>query len=180
MKKITSIALASIATIGSSLANAQSSDLTGFYAELGILQAYYKDSVANVNNTMGSATLGYSINQYASFEILGAGALNEASFYYGTTKINAKTSSAYGGYAKGTLPIDDKFGVFVKIGATNGTVTASSAYGSGWSSGTSFSYGGGIQINFNKNVYGIAQYMSYYGKNSVTIVAPSIGIGYKF
>lgn len=180
MKKITSLALASIATIGSSLANAQSSDLTGVYTELGIVQAYYKVPTANFNNTMGSLTLGYSINQYASFEIMGAGALNEANFNYGSTNINAKTSSAFGAYAKGTLPLDDKFGVFVKIGATNGTVTASSAYGSAWSSGTSFSYGGGIQLNFTKNVYGIAQYMSYYGMNSVTIVAPSIGIGYKF
>lgn len=175
--------MASLATIGSSLANAQNAqnaDLSGVYAELGIVQAYYKEPTANFNNTMGSLALGYSINKYASFEIMGAGALNDASFNIGSTRINAKTSSAFGAYAKGTLPLDDKFGLFVKIGATNGTVTASTAYGSAWTSGTSFSYGGGVQVNFNKNVYGIVQYMSYYDKNSVTLVAPSIGIGYKF
>jgi hypothetical protein len=180
MKKVALGLIVGGALFGANTSFAQQSNLTGFYAELGLIQAYYKEPTANFNNSMGAATLGYSINKYASVEIMGAGSLNEANFNYRGTNINAKTSSAFGGYVKGTLPIEDKFGVFVKAGATNGTVTASSAYGSAWSSGTSFSYGGGVEFNFTKNVYGIAQYMSYYDRNSISINGPSIGVGYKF
>jgi opacity protein-like surface antigen len=70
--------------------------------------------------------------------------------------------------------------LFVRAGVTSATVTASSRYGYGWSSGSDFSYGGGAQFNFTKNVYGQVDYMSYYNKNNVTAVAPSISVGYKF
>jgi opacity protein-like surface antigen len=180
MNKIYIAAASIVGLLSAANCNAQSSNLTGFYGELGLVQAYYKEPTANFNNTMASATVGYSINKYVGVEVMGAGAIADANFSYRGTNISAKTSSAFGGYVKGSLPLNDMFEVFAKVGATNGTVTASSAYGSAWSSGTSFSYGAGAQANFTKNVYGIAQYMSYYDRNSISISGPAIGVGYKF
>jgi opacity protein-like surface antigen len=111
---------------------------------------------------------------------MGAGSVSDANLTYRNTNITAKTSSAFGAYVKGSLPVSESFSFFVKLGGTNGTVSASSAYGSAWSSGTSFSYGAGAQVNFTPNVYGIIQYMSYYDKSSVSIGGPSVGVGYKF
>ncbi len=96
----------------------------------------------------------YNINKYVAAEVMAAGAINSANFYIGGTSINAKVSSAYGGYGKFSLPVDDAFSLFVRVGVTSATVDASSRYGSMWSSGSDFSYGGGIQFNFTKDVYG--------------------------
>jgi len=159
---------------------AQAQEKTGFYTELGFLQAHYSEPGANFNNTMAALTLGYSINKNIAVEVMGATSTGDASFNYGGTQIKAKTSGATGLYLKASLPIDNSFEVFAKAGVTNGKVEASSAYGSAWTSGSSFSYGAGIQYNFTKDIYATAQYMSYYDKEGVTLNGPAVSVGYKF
>jgi hypothetical protein len=178
-KNLLVAALLSVAATGV-MAQAQANKETGFYAELGLAQAYYKESNANFNNAMGLIKAGYNINKYIAAEVMAAGNLNSANFNYGSTNINAKVSSAYGGYAKLSLPINDDFSFFVRAGVTSATVMASSRYASAWSSGSDFSYGGGAQFNFTKDLYGQVDYMSYYNKSNVSVQAPSISVGYKF
>ena len=178
-KNLLAAALLTIATTGV-MAQAQTNKETGFYAELGLAQAYYKEPTANFNNALGVLKAGYNINKYIAAEVMGAGNLNSANFYYGGTNINAKVSSAYGGYAKLSLPVNNDFSFFVRAGVTSATVMASSRYASAWSSGSDFSYGGGAQFNFTKDLYGQVDYMSYYNKNSISVQAPSISVGYKF
>lgn len=178
-KKLLVAALLTVAGT-SAMAQAQANKESGFYAEFGLAQAYYKEPAANFNNTLGVLKAGYSINKYVAAEVMAAGALNSANFNIGSTNVNAKVSSAYGAYGKFSLPIEDKFSLFVRLGVTSATVDASSRYGSAWSSGSDFSYGAGAQFNFTKDVYGQVDYMSYYNKNNITVQAPSISIGYKF
>jgi opacity protein-like surface antigen len=178
-KNLLAAVLLSVAATGA-MAQAQANKETGFYAELGLAQAYYKEGNANFNNAMGEIKAGYNINKYIAAEVMAAGNLNSANFNYGSTNINAKVSSAYGGYAKLSLPVNDDFSLFVRAGVTSATVTASSRYASAWSTGSDFSYGAGAQFNFTKDVYGQVDYMSYYNKNNITVQAPSISVGYKF
>ena len=180
MKKISTLALMSLLGSFFAVAQAQTTRETGFYTELGAAQAYYRESAGNFNNTMGVFKAGYDINKYVAAEVMAAGNLNSANFYVGSTYVNAKISSAYGGYGKFQLPVNEQFSFFVRLGVTSSTATYSTRWGSGWASGTDFSYGGGAQFNFTKNVYGQVDYMSYYNKNNVTAVAPSISVGYKF
>jgi hypothetical protein len=178
------ILVAAIFSVATSGAFAQANKETGFYAQLGLAQAYYKESSGNFNNSMGALMAGYNINKYIAAEVMAAGNLNSANFQSGNVIYNAKVSSAYGGYAKFSLPVNDDFSLFARIGATNATLQATGTNGtrsaSAWSSGTDYSYGAGAQFNFTKDVYGQVDYMSYYNKSSVTVTAPSISVGYKF
>jgi hypothetical protein len=180
MKFLTKIIVMFAITSSCALAQTQSAKETGFYAELGLAQAYYTEPGANFNNSMAVGKLGYSINKYVAAEVMSAFSLNSANFYYGTTYINAKVSSAYGGYGKFSLPINEDASLFLRVGVTNVTVNASSRYGRAHSSGTDLSYGGGFQVKFAKDYYAQADYMSYYDNNGITVTAPSISVGFKF
>ncbi|NDE11543.1 MAG: hypothetical protein EBZ95_13440, partial [Chitinophagia bacterium] len=82
------------------------------------------------------------------------------------------------------IDLNDIFAIYAKAGATNGTVSASASFGgnfaSAFASGTSPSFGAGVQANISKETYASLEYMSYYNRNSVTIAGPSINVGYKF
>jgi hypothetical protein len=180
MKFVTRIIVAFAITSSCALAQTQSAKETGFYAELGLAQAYYTEPSVNFNHSMAVGKIGYNINKYVAAEVMSAFNLNSANFYYGTTYINAKVSSAYGGYGKFSLPVNENASFFLRVGVTNATVNASSRYGRAYSSGSDFSYGGGFQVNFAKDYYAQADYMSYYDKNGITVSAPSVSIGFKF
>ena len=153
---------------------------SGFYAEVGYMQAYYSESVASFNNGMAALKAGYNIDKNYAIEGLIAGNTGSASFNIGTTAVTAQVQNAYGLYGKGTVELTEAVGLYAKAGFTNGTVSASSRFGSGYSSGTSLSYGAGIQASFNKDVYATLDYMSYYNKDGISITGPSISLGYKF
>lgn len=182
-KKLVVAALLSLATTVS-MAQAQTKKDDGFYAELGYAQAYYTEPGANFNHAMGVLKGGYNINKYIAAEVMVAGNLNDAVFYSGSTRIVASVSNAYGAYGKFSLPVNEDFSLFARVGVTNARVDATATNGSrsasAWSSGSDFSYGGGAQFNFTKNIYGQVDYMSYYDKNGITVSAPSISVGYKF
>ncbi len=162
------------------MAQESASKETGYYAELGLGQAYFKQGDTNFNNTMAEIKVGYSFSKYIAAEVLLGNNLNSSDINYNGTNVNAKISSAYGGYGKFSLPVNDGFSLFVRLGVTDARLNASSNLGSDWSSGFDFSYGGGAQFNFTKEIYGQIDYMSYYNKNNVSVAGPSISLGYKF
>ena len=182
-KKLVVAALLSLAT-SVAMAQAQTKKEDGFYAELGFAQAYYTEPAANFNNAMGVLKGGYNINKYIAAEVMVAGNLNDAVFYSGSTRFGASVTSAYGAYGKFSLPVNEDFSLFARVGVTNARIDVSATNGtrsaSAWASGSDLSYGGGAQFNFTKNIYGQVDYMSYYDKSGVTVSAPSISIGYKF
>jgi hypothetical protein len=177
-KKLLVVSLLSLAS-ASIMAQSNSKE-TGPYVELGLIQAYYKDDVVNFNNGMASFKAGYNFTKNFALEGMIAGNINSANFYYRSTNITAQVQNAYGIYGKGTIELNDTVSLYAKVGATNGTLSASSAFGSAWTSGTSPAYGAGIQANINKDVYVSLDYMSYYNRDGVSIAGPSINVGYKF
>jgi outer membrane immunogenic protein len=179
-KKLLVAALLAVAGT-SAIAQVQANKETGFYAELGLAQAYYTEPSVNFNHSMGVGKVGYNLNKNTAFEIMAAGNLNSVNFYYGSTFIaNVKIDSAYGAYGKFSLPVNDDVSLFVRVGATNASISASTRYGRYFTSGSSLSYGAGAQFNFTKAIYGQVDYMSYYNRNDISVTAPSISVGYKF
>ena len=179
MKRKLFVAAILTAAATGSMAQASTNKETGFYGEIGLAQAYYTEPLANFNHPLGMLKAGYNINKNVAVEIMAAGALTSSNFYVGSTYVDAKVSSAYGAYGKLSLPVEDKFSLFVRLGITNATLSVSTNYGSAWASGSDYSYGAGAQFNFTKDIYGQVDYMSYYNKNSIAVRAPSISIGYK-
>jgi hypothetical protein len=182
MKKILLVSLLSSAVTG---VMAQSDNKeSGFYVEAGLIQAYYKEPSLNFNNAMGSLKGGYNIDKNFAIEGMYAGNLNSSSGYVGAVYVTAQVQNAYGIYGKAKIDLNDIFAIYAKAGATNGTVSASASFGgnfaSAFASGTSPSFGAGVQANISKETYASLEYMSYYNRNSVTIAGPSINVGYKF
>jgi opacity protein-like surface antigen len=80
-KNLLAAALLSVAASGA-MAQAQANKESGFYAELGLAQVYYKEPSVNFNNAMGTLKAGYNINKYIAAEVMAAGNLNSANFNY--------------------------------------------------------------------------------------------------
>ncbi len=166
-----------------STAQAQTDDEKN-YLEGVVLRVYFKEPGFNFYHGMGGIRFGHKFDKNFAIEGLAVSALGTPAGYIGSVYVTSKVSHAYGVYAKVQSDPSNGYSVYGKVGATSGTVTAS-AYVSGysataWSSGTSSSYGGGVQIDTAKNQYVGFDYMSYYSKNGATISGPSVNFGWKF
>jgi hypothetical protein len=181
-KKLLAVTLLSI--VSANVMAQSNNKETGPYVELGLIQANYNEPALSFNHAMGSLKAGYNINKNFAVEGMYAGNLNSSSGYIGAVYVTAQVQNAYGIYGKAKLDLNDTFAIYVKAGATNGTVSASASSGgsfaSAWSSGTSPSFGAGVQANISKDIYASLDYLSYYSRNGVTIAGPSINVGYKF
>ena len=180
MKKIIIVASLLSCAISSAMAQSSPNKESGPYVEAGLMQAYYSEPLLSFNHTMGVLKGGYNFNKNFALEGMVGANLNSANGYVGSTNVTAQVQNAYGIYGKGSIDVSNIVSLYAKIGGTNGTVSASTAYGSGWSSGTSISYGVGVTTKINPDVYLSLDYMSYYSRNGVSIVGPSLNAGYKF
>ena len=171
------IALLALGMLGYQFAYAEAGKM---YLEPFIMLAYYNEPLLSFNHGMAGLKVGYNIDKNTAIEAMGATNISSASGYVGSTYITAQVSGAQGVYLK--LKSDNPNGVNVygKFGTTSGTVTASSAYGSVWTSGYSTSYGAGLQFDDKDNTYYTIEYMSYYSNAGVTVGGPSVSIGLKF
>ncbi len=113
---------------------------TGYYAELGLGQVYFKQGDTDFNNTMAEIKVGYNFNKNIAAEVMLGNNLNSSDTTYNGAIVNAKISSAYGAYGKFSLPVNDTFSLFVRLGITDARLNSSSSLGSDWSSGFDFSY----------------------------------------
>lgn len=174
--KSTAIALALLASIGS----AQANDQTGAYVETVVTYARYEEPSIWFTNGVGALRLGYNFSSNFAVEVMGGTSLSSTNFNVGSTAVSAKFDSLGAAYLKAKAPVNDQFSFFGKLGVASGKVSASSAYGSGWVSGTDISYGVGMQIKVANKVYLTTDYTSYYSKNSVSITGLSAGVGFEF
>ena len=150
------------------------------YLEPFIMRAYYNEPLLSFYHGMTGLKVGYNIDKNIAIEAMGATNIGSASGYVGSTYITAQVSGAQGIYLKLKSDNPNGFNVYGKFGTTSGTVTASSAYGSVWTSGYSTSYGAGLQFEDKSNTYYTVEYMSYYSNSGVTVGGPSASIGLKF
>lgn len=129
------------------------------------------------HNTAWKLFAGYNINQYVGVE---AGYADFGTAKYNYTGVNGldgsgerkAEQSSWFAAAKGTLPINEQFNVFGKLGVARNRVKASYAFDigapfnisdSGSSSKTSLLYGVGAQYNFSEQV-GIRVEYENFGK----------------
>ncbi len=184
MKKKIIVATLLSCVAASAIAQVNTTKESGVYVELGVIQANYNEPTFQFNNAMGALKAGYNFNKNFAVEGMYAGNLNSANGYVGVVSVTAQVQSAYGAYGKASLDINDMFSIYAKAGATNGTVSATATYGgawaSAWASGTSPSFGVGVQAKINNDIYTSLDYMSYYNRNGVSIAGPSVSVGYKF
>jgi len=154
------------------------------YFHAGIVQAYYSAPHISFNNSLVSATFGHKFTESLALEVSAATATNYAAGYLGSTWVTARVDNTYGAYLRAhTMPANG-FSVYGKAGFTQGTGYFSASVpgysASAWSSGSSFSYGAGAQLDVSSNSYVAIDYMSYYSKSGIKVGGPSFNFGFKF
>jgi hypothetical protein len=150
------------------------------YAEIGGIYARYDEPGAWFTSAVGNVKLGYNINENLAVEALVGRSLADTNFYVGSTLISARIDSMVSGFLKVKAPLSSSTEVFGRFGFTNGKISANSRFGSGWASGTSASYGGGIQFNTTPTSYWNIDYMSYYSGSGITVNGMGANVGFKF
>jgi len=132
------------------------------YIGVSYLQGYYRETAANFNNSLVGVRVGENVSENVGAEFFAATSANQANFYVGSTYVQAKVNNAYGGHIRlRTTPSNGLFG-YVRLGVAHGTVSASTRYGSGWTSGTSASYGAGLEFDLSPKMFVQLDYSSYY------------------
>ena len=176
MKKIfTAISLGLVITG----ASAQAQKSNG-YVEIGGIYARYQETGGWFTSAVGNAKVGVNINDNISLEAIVGTSLYDTNFYVGRTLVSARIDSLFGGYVKGKVPISPNADIFGRFGVAQGQVSASSAYGSGWASGTGLSYGGGLQFKLDNSSYVAIDYMSYYNKSGTSATGLGLNYGFNF
>jgi hypothetical protein len=172
-KKLVPLATALVATV----AGAQTSSS---YVEVGGVYARYDEPGAWFTSGVGNVKLGVSLSESLAIEAMAGKSLGDTNFYYGRTPISARIDSMVSGFVKFKAPASHDVDVFARLGFTRGQVSANTPFGSGWASGTSFSYGAGLQFNTSSTSYMNLDYMSYFSGSGVTVNGMGLNFGVKF
>ena len=178
VQKLTAIIFGGIFILSGQAARADDAKI---YVEAAFIPIYYNEPLLAFNHSMVGVRVGYNIDKNFSVEAMGATNINSASGWVGSAYVTAQVATANGFFVKFKTDNPQGFNVYGKIGTASGTVTASSAYGSVWTSNNySMSYGGGIQYDANDKFYYTVDFMSYYNNNLVTVRGASTSVGYRF
>lgn len=146
---------------------------SGFYGELGAAPLRISGGGVSFTPDVAIVRLGYDFTRNFGVEAIAATSFRSGSLYGADVRID----SAYGGYFKARVGVAKGLELFAKAGYVTTSLAVS---GAGSASDSSFSYAAGAQYRFTKNVYGQADYSSFYDKQGLRIAGPSLSIGVRF
>jgi hypothetical protein len=150
------------------------------YAEIGGVYARYEEPGAWFTSGVVNVKLGVNLNESVAIEAMVGKSLSDTNFYAGNTRVSARIDSMVSGFVKLKAPLSRDVDIFGRLGYTQGKISANSRFGSGWSSGSSVSYGGGLQFNTSATSYVNLDYMSYFSGSGVTVNGIGANVGMKF
>ncbi|MBO9689588.1 porin family protein [Roseateles chitosanitabidus] len=176
MKKI--IIAAAVALLATGAAQAQSQALTGFYGDIGYTFVKVKDDNVAPSFKPGAirAFVGYDLHPNVAVEAMLAGGAGDDTKQGVTVKI----SRSYGLFVKPKYAFNDQFEVFGRLGFADSKIKVSGGNAVATGKDNSFAWGVGAAYNFNKQVYGAVDYMSYFDKDSTKIDGVTLSVGYRF
>ena len=159
--------LATFVTCGSA---AHANDVAG-YAEIAYGQINYEESGYKFTPGMGRLIVGGAVNDNLALEVMGALGMGKSTSGIVSLEIN----NAFGLYARPFLKLNDTFEVFGRVGYFRGSITASASTISISDSGSDLSYGIGAGVKVAEKISIVADYMTYYDKNSIKINGWTVG-----
>jgi opacity protein-like surface antigen len=174
MKKLHLIAIATLAFLCATGANAQSRTAAdnGYYGEIGYSPVDVSGGGGNSKPHAVRLLVGNELNKNLGLELMYMTTLSKDSRlgYDGS-------ASALAILLKPKMALTDSTEVFARAGILRADITAST---SGSHTGTDFAYGLGIQTNFTKSVYGQLDYMHFYDRDSVGAKGYTLSLGTRF
>ncbi|WP_431258909.1 outer membrane beta-barrel protein [Roseateles chitinivorans] len=176
MIKISVVAAAVLLAAGA--AQAQSQATNAVYGELGYTFAKVKDDFYNVSFKPGAirGIVGWDLHPNVALEGMLAGGVSDDT----SQGVKTKITRSVGFYVVPKYSFNPQFEVFGRLGYADSKVKFSSSLGSASGSDSSFSWGLGAKYNFNKQVYGAVDYMSYFDKDTTTVTGVTLSVGYRF
>ena len=150
------------------------------YAEIGGIYARYEDSGVWFTSGVGNVKLGVNLSEHVAVEGMVGKSLADTTFYYGGTRVTARIDSMLSGFVKVKSQLSQDVDLFARLGFTQGRISANTRFGSGWMSGSSVSYGAGLQFNTSSTSYLNVDYMSYYSGSGITVNGLGVNLGVKF
>jgi hypothetical protein len=173
------VAIAAVFALAGIAAQAQST-----YAEVGVGTAKYSEPALSMTPTIARGIFGMNLNDNFAVEAMGATGLSDGTTTYSGVGINLRVDNAFGAYITPKVKLGDSAELFVRAGYThvNGTATATGNRGSLTlaMSGSSPSFGAGVKFNLSNNSYVVADYMSYYSKDGISVNGYTVGMGFGF
>jgi hypothetical protein len=154
----------------SNSAFADNSDFS--YIETAIALPQYTEPGYYFTPVVGVVRIGANLNKNIALETMIGTTISNAT----SGRFTLRYDSVYGAYLKAK----SASGIFGKIGfaSANASVSGYGAYAV--ASGSSASYGIGIQLDLPDATYFVIDYMSYYSAQGITVSGPSAGIGVTF
>lgn len=123
---------------------------------------------------------GYKFNKNLSVEGRVGTGISKGTKTVLSVPLSLEVNSFYGIYAVGTLPINDRVGVYGLVGYTDAELTASSPGVSVSGTDSDISYGVGVDIGATNNVSWNLEYTSYIDESNVALSSISIGANFAF
>ncbi|WP_343627607.1 porin family protein [Roseateles sp.] len=175
MKKIIVAAAAALLAAGAAQAQTQTQ---GFYGDVGYTFVKVKDDAVSASFKPGAirGIVGWDLHPYVALEAMLAGGVKDGKAAGGKVEI----SRSVGLYVKPKFAVNEQFEVFGRLGFADSKIKVSGPLGSAKGKDNSFSWGVGAAYNFNKQVYGAVDYMSYFDKDSTKIDGVTLSVGYRF
>jgi hypothetical protein len=172
MKKISAIA-AALLLAGAAQAQAPKPEL---YGEVGYSFITIDAGGTDLEPGLLRGIVGWNVHPYLAVEgLLATGVKDDNTF-----GIKTKVSNAYGVYLKPKYDFGNGFEVFGRLGYVHTKIKSSFGNQSGSDSDDDVSYGVGASYSFNKQWYGVVDYMRYYDKDSIKASGVTLGVGYRF
>ncbi len=162
---------------------------------MGLLNAKKNSTTLKFEDTVEintlSATIGYQMNPFLSFEVRLAGGIDSSAMHVDLTANNAnmstdvllKVDNIFGGYVRAQYPINQVI-PYIIGGYTKGRVeiTVPEINTKEIKDESSLSYGAGIDFKINQHFYGKVEYVMYWDNNKSgnTLSGLIFGLYYPF
>ncbi|WP_157982824.1 porin family protein [Aliidiomarina minuta] len=192
MRKICLTGISALLFLFPSLA-AASDNLNQWYAGANVSQIDYDESGFDSFNPITlNAVVGRNITPYYGFEARAGFGVNDDSvsdvFEGYNISLDLSVDYILGVYARGNLPVNERFSVYGLLGVSQAKITAKasvsgtgqSASGSFSESETDISYGVGASFSVNERVSLQLEYLNVVSPSEFDISALSLGFSYRF
>ena len=181
MKKFNNTFTKTLIAAGLAAASCVTFAQSSSYGEVAYVSGRYSEPGISANPTSLRLIYGMKSSDNLSYEGLLALGMATGNGRYLTVNYGIKENSVLGFYAKGTTKLSDGVQVFGRFGVTTTSLTENASGPRGsiqqTTSGTSLSYGAGLNFNIDAASSVNLDYMAYYNRNGINL--NGLGIGYQ-
>lgn len=173
MKKLHIIAIATLAVLSITGAQAQSSNKgNGYFGEIGYSQVKVSGDGGSAKPDAVRLLIGNEINKNLDIEAMYTSTVSKENRVGYQASVNT-----FGILLKPKLALTENTDVFARVGAVRADITAST---NGSHTATDLAYGIGIQTNFSKSVYGQIDYLNQYDRGGISAKGYTVSLGTRF